>query len=388
VIGDRILRYLKPVPPRHLSRVNLFLSFLNYKVDDARLRASHITPNGYGSRLLIDIIKMADIEYLIQDRKDDKILGPYLLSILKDIEKPIDPRIGKTTTRNLFIQSRKPCFELMTPSRRKNPLSDIPLGQPYTDPRWRKIKPFRVVDMGPCDLVFKVDTDCLSYRHNGPSNVIYALDCYALVAQFVAYYRSLKSPVDIDQVILDFIHYEVIVPTLLTDSVSLWMRNIYRQQLITNSRLESHTSSISDYVNTDSLGSDFSGAMVDVQHLQNDLISESISGLAALSSLSISPSGESFTEYYRELFETTTLPDQQPYVWVDVLKNLNWWEIVLLVSSFSPSYPDIVSFQRDFTRDIRFWIMLKPWQEIPSSIPYKSLIRGRLEGMYNYLNDL
>lgn len=387
MIGDRFVRYLKPVPPRSMSRLNLFINFLDRKAADATNRASHTTPNGYGSRLLVDIIKLADLDNILSMGSPSDRLGEYLLPIAKDLEKPIDVRIGKHTTQSLFIRSKSPCFELMTLSRRKNPLSEIPFKAPYSHPDWAKIQPLRIVDMGTMDLRFQVYSNQLMYDRHGPTHAVYSLDCVALVAKFVAYYRAQPQIINRDQTLLDFVHKEVIVPTLLRDSMAIWLRNIYRQQLLSASPLESHTSTIWDVVNIDTIGSDFTGAMIDINHLKNDLKSQAISAQTAMSSLLLGPDGEDFTSFYTQLWETTTTPNEQPYVWVDCLKNLSWWEFILMVASFVPDYPDVISLKRDVVRDVRFWLMMKPWQEVHQSIPYRTMIRSRLEGLYTYLQQ-
>lgn len=385
MIGSRFLRYLKPVPPRHMTRLNLFMGFMKNKIDDGIMRASHLTPNGYGSRLLMEIIKLADLETLLITGDPYKRTGEGLFPIVKDLEKPIDVRIGRHTTSSLFVKSKTPCFELVTPSRRKNPLAEIPFDQPYDHPSWKAIRPLRIVDMGTCDLRFSVHTDYLTYQKHGPTHVVYALDCFALVTKFIAYYRAQKFIANLDQTILDFIHNDVVIPTLLNDSLAIWLRNIYKQQLITASPLESHTSTIWDVITIDTIGSDFTGAMVDVQHLKDDLRKQSITAQTALASLLLSTKKQSFTEYYTELYETTRTPDQQPYVWVDCFKNLSWWEFIVMVTSYTPDHPDAMALQRDVVRDVRFWLMMKPWQEAHGSIPYKTMIRNRLEGLYTYL---
>ena len=385
MINNAFVRYLKDNPPRNLPKLNNFVSFLQRKTDDAVMRASHITPNGYGSRLLVDIIKLADLSLLLREDTDQYRQKEYLLSITKDLEKPIDVRQGKHTTTHLFIRSRQPCFELMTASRRQNPLVDIPFDLPYNHPRWSTIQPMRLVDMGTTDLRFQVYNDQLVYQHHGPTHAIYALDCLALVAKFIAYYKSQTMVSNLDQCLLDFVHQQIIVPSLLKDSLALWLRNIYRQQLLSASPLESHTSTIWDIVSIDTIGSDFNAAMIDINHLKTDLKNQSISNQTVMSSLILGVEGESFTTYYKNLYYTSTLPSEQPYVWVECLKNLSYCEFILMVSSFTPDYPDVISLQRDVVRDIRFWLMMKPWQEIHGSIPYKTMIRSRLEGMYTYL---
>jgi hypothetical protein len=385
MIGDRLVRHIKTVPPRTLPRLNLFVNFMGRKIDDGSNRASYITPNGYGSRLLVQIIKLADLDSLLLPGDPYDRIGEELLSIVRDLEKPIDVRVGKHTTKSLFIQSKSNCFELMTASRRKDPLNEIPFDRPYDHPDWRDIRPFRICDMGTTDLRFQVYNDVLMYQKQGPTHAIYALDCFALVSKFIAYYKAQSYVPNRDQCILDFVHNDVIVPTLLNDSVAIWLRNIYRQQLLSASPLESHTATMWDAVNIDTLGTDFTGAMVDIQYLRDTLKNQNISNQTAMSSLVLSTQGESFAEYYKTLYSTTTTPNEQPYVWVDCLKNLSWWESILMLASFVPDYPDVISMKRDAIRDVRFWLMSRPWQEIHSSIPYRNMIRSRLEGLYEYL---
>jgi hypothetical protein len=370
-----------------MPRLNQFIRFIGRKIDDATMRASYITPNGHGSRQLVEIIKLADLKRVTSASANDQDFMSYLLSILKDLEKPLDVRVGKHTYRTLFIRSRTACFELMTPSRRRSPLSDIPFEQAYDHPDWDNIKPLRIVDMGCTDLKFQVHNDYLNYPKRGPTHAVYSVDCLALVAKFTAYYRAQTTVPNIDQCILDFVHNDVIVPALLNDSLAIWLRNIYKQQFLSVSPLESHTSTIWDTINIDSIGSDFTGAMVDIQHIRDDLKKSSISDQVVFSSLIMTPDGQNLTDYYRDLFYTSTTPDEQPWAWVDCLKHLTWWEFIIAIASIAPELPDVISLKRDAIRDVRFWMMFKPWNEIHSSIPYKTMIRSRLEGLYTYLQQ-
>ena len=375
------------MPPRTMSRLNLFLEYLRFKTEDATRRALNLTPNGNGSRLLMSIIKRADLETLLLPGDPKNRTGPNLLPLLKDLEKSIDVRNGKHTTKKLFIQSRTYCFELMTASRRTNPLSEIPYDKPYDDPAWKTIFPLRVCDMSAADLRFSFHTDYLTYNDNGPSYVIYALDCFALISKFVAYYHAQTDVHDLDQTILNFLHSEVIVPALLNDTVALWMRGIYRQQLIDGSPLEYHTSTLWDNITTDVLGSDFNGAMLDVQRLRHDLINNNIGIRDVLSTLLVTVHKQDFSSYYKELWETTGTPNEQPYIWVDCIKNLGFWEFILLVSSYVETTAEAIALRRLIKRDLRFWLMMRPWQEIHGSIPLRTTIRSRLQGMMRYLDS-
>lgn len=387
MIGDRIVRYIKRTPPRTMPKLNQFIGFLNRKIDDAIMRASYITPNGYGSRLLVDIIKLADLEKILDPDLPTERLIDHLVWINRDLEKPIDVRIGRYTTRSLFINSKTPCFELVTASRRQNPLAEIPFGMDYRASEWDSIQPLRISDMGVTDLRFQVYSDQLIYQRQGPTHAVYSLDCMALVAKFVSYYKAQTRILNLDQTILDFVHREVIVPSLLRDSLAIWLRNIYRQQFLLSSPMESSNSTMWDVVNIDTLGSDFNGAMADIFHLKEDLKKQSVTTNTVLASLLLGSDGKSFTDYYKDLYYTTSTPDEQPYVWVDCLKNLTWWEFVLTLTSFSPDLADSLSYRRAVSRDVRLWLMMKPWTEIAGSIPYRTMIRSRLEGLHAYLQN-
>lgn len=387
MIGGRFLRYMAPTPPRHMARLNLFLNFLKYKIDDASQRATYITPDGYGSRLLTQIIKHADLAKLLIPGDPHGLTGPGLLPILKDLEKFIDVRTGKHTTERLFVKSRTPCFELMVPVRSTSPMTMIPFDKPYSDPTWRQIRPLRICDMGGANLTMSLHTDYLTYTKHGPTHAIYTLDVFALVSKFVAYYHAYPSSQHIDQTILDFVHDEVVVPALLQDSAAIWLRNVYKQQLIVSSPLETHTSTVWDTVTIDTIGSDFTGAMLDVAKLRDDLVAQSITPQTALHSLLLSVDKQSFAQYYKTLHEQCQLPDQQPYMWVDCVMTLPWLEFVVMVASFTPSHPQSISLQRDVLRDVRLWLMMRPWNEVSQSIPLKSMVRNRLEGLHVYISE-
>lgn len=387
MIGHGFRSFLKEKPPRYLPKVNLFIEFLKFKSDEAINRASYINNNTYGIRLLSEIIKASDIASLLLTTKDQRALINAVNEQTKELEKYIDIRNGKTTTNSLFINSSTACFELISPSRRMNPLIDIPFDKDYKDPKWTTIKPFRIVDMSSCDLTFKVYNDQLDYYSRAPTYSIYTLDCFALVCKFIAYYKA-NPKGDIDQSILNFLHYEIIVPTLINDSVSIWMRNVYSQQFMTDSPLESKTATMWDNVNIDTLGTEFTAAMVDIVHLKTDLVNESIDPLTVMSSLILSTDKKNFISYYKELIETTGSPSNLNYAWIEGLKNSLWFEFILLMMSFSHNYPNVVSAKRFILRDIRITLMSKPWNNIRSSIPYKSIIKSKLEGMYHYLRDM
>ena len=383
MLGSRFSRYAKPMPPRHFSRLDLFARFLNHRVKDATMRASHITPNGYGSRLLVEIIKLADLNVILSTGD----LPSYLLPILKDLEKPIDPRNGRHTTKSLFIKSGSPCFELISPSRLPNPFITIPWDKPYEDPTWSEIRPLRMVDLGTADLHFSAHSGYLTYTTRGPTHAVYTLDCLSLIGKFVAYYKSRTMVDNVDQVILDFLHTEIITPMLLNDSASIWLRNLYKQQLLTGSPLEFHTSTMWDVVTSDVIGPDVTGAVADIIHIKRDLINQTINPQTALSSLPGSPSGDSLATYFTRLYDTTQSPDGKPFLWVDCLKYLNWWELILLTASYSSDTPATISLKRDVLRDVRLMVMIKPWQEIYNSYPFKTIVRAKIDGLNSYLKS-
>lgn len=386
MIGNRLLRYLKPVPPRYLAKLDLFTEYLKYKVEDATLRASYLTPNGNGARLFSEILRRADVPNLLNG--DPSLRTPTMLqSLSRDLDKFIDVRTGKHTTTTLFIKSRTPCYELITPSKRTTPLTDIPFDAPYSDDRWKAIKPFRIHDMGAADLRFAIHSDYLVYPNHSPTHAIYSLDCLVLLAKFMAYYKTVPAGTELNQAIASFVHKEVIIPTMLNDSLALWLRNIYKQQLISGSVLESFTSTMWDSIDIDTLGSNFNGAMIDIQKLKQELSNQSITAQTALSSFLLTFDKASFTHYYKELITTATVPNEQPYFWVDCIKNLAWWEFIVLITSFVPSHPESISLQRDILRDLRLALMEKPWFSIHGSIPLKIMIRSRIEGLYAYLQN-
>lgn len=385
MIAHRFIRYLKPVPPRNMPKVNQFLGFMGRRLDDAEVRGSHLTPMGYGARVLEEIIKLADLDTLLLPGDPQNRTGPNLIPWLKDLEKPIDPRTGKRSSGALFVRSKTTCFEIIVPGRAHAPLIDIPYDAPYNDPRWSKIKPLRVCDMGTCDYTTNIHTGYLVYPRRGPTHVVYSLDVFALVSKFVAYYHAHPHSGHRDQVLYDFIHKEVIVPALLEDTLALWLRNTYRQQLISVSPLEQLTSTVWDVAVPDTIGSEFTAAMGDVLQLQRDLKAQSLTAPTALSSLLVTPDKQSVSQYFTELYTTTQIPPQQQYLWVECAKNLAWFEFVIMVTSCVPDSPDAISLQRDILREVRLWLMAKPWMDIHSSVPFKTMIRSRLEGLYTYL---
>ncbi len=386
MLGHRLTYAIRPTTPRPMTRLHLFLSFLKTKQIEATKRSEYLTPNGNGTRLLTAILKTADLEAMIRTDKYTDYIVNILYPMVKDLEKHIDVRRGNYTANKLFIKTKNACFEMITPVRTEYPLENIPFDVPYDDPRWNTIRPFRIVELGACDLTFSLHTDYLQYRKHGPTHAVYTLDCFALVTKFIAYYKSRVTVPNFDQCILDFLHDDIIIPTLQEDSLALWLRNIYRSQFILNSPLESRTSTVWDAIVTDTLGSDFTGAMMDVHRIKKEIENNAISLRTLVSSLPLTTTNKSFSVYYTQLCDTTRIPRQQPYIWVECLKHLTWIETILLFTSFIPDHPESLTLRRQVRRDLELWVMMKPWQMISGSIPFRTMIRNRLEGLVTYLD--
>ena len=387
MLGNSFLSYLHNVPPRSTPKLNLFTERLGERIANSSYRAGHLTTNGPGTRLLTALIKQVDIHVLVASSASLTSITQDLQSKVKDLEKMIDVRSGKHTQTNLFIKSHPVCFELMTPSRRTNVFTDIPSDKPWSDLSWMRLKPMRLVDMGACPLVAQLTGDQIHYRSQGPTHAVYAVDVVVLIAGFIAYYRSMSKPFVLDQLILDYVTNAVVIPCLLEDSASLWLRSRYRQIFVLDSVLEPHTTTVWDVITPDTVTSDWAPGTLEVQHLKQDLLNQSISVNTVLSSLPLTADRVNFVHYYSQLWSTTRTPDDQPWIWVDCLKNLAWWEFILSVAAPQRNLPGVKSMLRDLTRDVRFWMMIKPWQEIRQSIPYRTIIESRLSGMYTYLQN-
>jgi len=183
---------------------------------------------------------------------------------------------------------------------------------------------------------------------------------------------------------MNFLHEEIVIPTLVKDSVSLWIRNNFRKTLISGSPLRSFTMTLWDNINGDTLGTTFNAAQRDVEALRTDLIKGSISPLVALSSLKLSPD-TTFTQYYLELGKNSIPSPDSTQPWATCILHLSWWEMILVTTSLS-KLPEVISFERDVKREIYHWVRSEVWNNISNSLPYRETIRTRLVGMYEYLN--
>lgn len=380
---NRFMTYLKPEPPRYLSRLDLFLRFIENKVNDAIVRSTHTSSNSYGIRVLTEIIKLSDLKTILPMYMSGKLSSSYLLSITKDLEQPIDVRNGRQGS-SFFIKSKTMCYELITASRRDNPLGDIPYGKDYDNSEWKAIRPFRIYDISACDLVYTAHGAHLYYTGDGPKYVIYTVDCFALLCKFLAYYKAAKYKDDVDTLIQEYLHKDVVIPNLLRDSASIWMRNNFRNQFLIGSPLESRSMTLWDNINGDTLGADYTGAMYDVHHLKKDVISGSVTPLVGMSSLQLSRN-TGFTQYYTELFENNKGSITSSHLWVECLKNLPWWEFITLINATGKALPETQMFEKDVIRDVRFWKMLRPWNSVHGSLPYRAIVETRLTSLYDYL---
>jgi len=299
--NNHFLTYLRQERTRLLPKVNQFLQFTNVKIEESIRRSSYTNSNSYGVRLLAEIIKSVDLEVVIPLYLDKKFDLTDLTFMIRELEQPIDSRVVKTRpSSNYFISSRVKCDEVIIPVRRKHPMIDIPHYVSYQDARWDNIRPFRMMDISDCDLVYTAHQAKLLYHGVGPKFVVYTLDTVSLVSKFLSYFESHSTDGNLELIIMNFLHEEIVIPTLVKDSVSLWIRNNFRKTLISGSPLRSFTMTLWDNINGDTLGTTFNAAQRDVEALRTDLIKGSISPLVALSSLKLSPD-TTFTQYYLEL---------------------------------------------------------------------------------------
>ena len=247
---------------------------------------------------------------------------------------------------------------------------------------WQDVRPLRVNDTDASILKTNFQTGYLYYKSQGPSFVIYSLDCFALIMKMFHYFRNKQNgrPSDIDVAL--FLHDEIIVPSVLRDTATIWLRNAYQRQLISEKPLRSLTMTEWDEINPDSLGPSFTYAM---QELQKFKFSNN-QPMLPFSSFHMG-SEIRFIDYYKTLYSGTRLPDNKAYIWVNVVKNLAWWEFVILINSFSASHPSVRRLNTTLRRELYLWLNLKPWLEIKGSAATRESLERKLKVLYKYLTE-
>lgn len=390
MLGNKIVENLNSHPSVNLPNLKLFLNFIKTKIKSHHHKSSTSisTP---GTRLLTEIINLSNVRSYLLSNPNNKNFEKDLLSRLSDIETVIDTRHFRKALPNQFVLSKSggsaSCYEIIVPARRQNPLVSIPIGKDYNDPAWSNINPFRVYDMGDFDLSFNVYKSRLDFYGKSPSYAIYTVDCFALIAKFIAYYKSSKwKIVDYENILQEFLHEEIVTKTLIGDILPIYLRNVFMQQFAISTDIKSSETADTDTTDLDTLGSEFSAAMFDIRKLKQFTANNNLHPLTVLSSILITPDNEDFISYYKNLYFTTQLPDDRTYFWVECVKNLRWWRFILTVFSLNPDHPYVISFYRDVLREVRIWMYIRPWNNIPSGYPYKGYVKKSIENLYEELN--
>lgn len=383
MLGQRFVSALKPANSRSTPALRLFLQRLEERVSLITARQKKGFTLSYGSRQLLATLEIANIPALLSDPHFPRTID----EIIPALEQIYDPRLFQRNQQSKFVRSNTACYELVIPARMKvQPFMTDP-NVSYSDERWQAVQPFRLYDMGSATLSFQVQTGYLQFDQHAPTYAFYTLDCRMLVLACLAYCRSFLQHRDFDELLPEFIHTQVVIPTLLRDTHSLWLRNVYKQQLMVDSPLEAFTATMWDGVTSNELGPEFTSAMREIVRVREDLRNQSISFSQALGALPLDSSRHSVASYYIALYESTPLSPQITSMWVECLKQLAWWEFFVLISSYLSAEPQVLSFRRAGRQDIGFALMTKPWQSTNGSMAFQGLFRGRLEGLHRYFRE-
>jgi len=381
--AQRLLPYLSSTTTRATPKLNSFVAQLELRINDTIARSTKSLSGGAGMRLIAHLLKLGNLEAWLAAENPFTIPRTGVLAVLGDMEKLIDPRGSQDINKTLFAKTTTPCFELLFPVHRGS-MGKLMDGVVYTDPYWKTIKPFRVVDMGKAPLTFTLHNGMLLFNRQGPTHVLYTLDCLALVAKFLSYAKYKGPTSDWDRLVQEFVQFEVVIPALVQDMFSLWLRNTYHQQLLPTSPLAIHTATVWDNVTQNTLGSELSPGLRDVQQLKSELDNNNLTPSGVVSSLPVA-GGEMLNRFWTDQIVHTQVTTQTSGEWLDYLKNLSLCEFLLTMTAMAPEQPYALNLHQVLTRIIRQACMTKPWNDLRQTSPYKTILQNRLEGMYSYL---
>ena len=388
MLGETIISHLKETPSRSSPRLRSFIEQLQFRKKEILERSPSVVPVVGGVRLLYDVLKLFSIHSWMNSSLTPLQMAYEALEELPFVESLVVSQINTGRRSNLFVRSKDMCFELIVPSNRKNPLTEIPFDMVYTASKWDDVKPLRIVDMGMADLSFNVREGYISYTRKSPIFAMYTIDCFALVMKFLAYYPTIEKKLDLNDAVLLFVEKHVVLPTLMDDAIALWMRNTCRRQFISDTLLENRTSTMWDNITVDSFGTEYNAAMEDVLRLKTECLGSNITPLDVLSSIPMGLDRVNFISYYKTLYNTTNVSERHPLLWAQVLKNINWWEFILIVFTMGKNFPSSKAFERTVLRDVKLALMTRPWNKVGGSLPYRNIVQSRLEGMADYLRNV
>lgn len=338
--------------------------------------------------LLERIIGMAQIESLLSMGDNFSQYTHGILPVLEEMNALFDPpqNTGKVTD---FIAQKGSqfCKEYMFPTSTGDVFNDLPFGKGWDD--WISVKPLTIRLLPTSELTFYALGEKLQYRHDLPTIALFTLDCTALVMKYLSYLNAKNINVFRDNeksTLPQWLHQYVVYPTLIKDSVSLWMTGQYQRQLLAATPV---TGSFQDYAwvsaTAGRIGSQYPQAIQDITYLISQLESGSVTPNTFISSLYLPDNTSVINESNR--LSKSSISSYTQYRWGEYLSLTPLLDIILSALTLYPYKTENQNSIITIKRELRLFQMAHPWSSLPDKI-LKDYIVTSLEKQMSLLNAI
>lgn len=146
-----------------------------------------------GTALLINILKLADVDYMLKHGDDFAAYTRYVSQSQKIYDSTFDPvKLQSTKVKRYFTSKNgydTDGCDIVLPVRDVDHLKILPLGYKYTS-GWNKIVPLTYTYTPSLEYTQNLQSGTLAYKVSPPSTAIFRLDSVALVMKYFVWYSE------------------------------------------------------------------------------------------------------------------------------------------------------------------------------------------------------
>lgn len=375
--------------PCVLPWADLYMRSFDLKFIYSEMKSSRTITRTAGIVNLLLILKNASHFKKVGDvsgfTKTADVFEVTVESVARAVSRVFDPAQSGIPTRNFFVKSSAPFTEVLYLSNLVDPLSRLPETLSYYQ-GWRDIKPLRLVEMSDMPLTLDVSAQQLTFTNAPEGYGVFALDPSALIMKYLAYRKEFQIEGEYeDTTMVRYLVDTVLAPCLLPDSFALWMRNLYRTHV---------TNGLADYTPMDSywptssntvVGAGYDNFVRQLDQVKDGLTNKTLHADRVYWSLPVSPDNTPLASWILDLLETTPLPQQYQYQWIEGLAYFGWLELLILIARQGGKSSRYVNFIRTIWHDLNSWCNNHPWSMVKDA-SIQETVRLRVTGLLAIIN--